>query len=188
MNLANKLTISRFFIIPIMLLLTVNWMDWQTQIVFLELTLSQFIFAILFLLASFTDFLDGYIARKTNTITTFGKFLDPIADKALVITAMIYLVALGEFTVWVVSVVVLREFIVSGLRLVAVEKKHVISAGNLGKQKTLWTMVALLYYLFNLQQLSQGFGNALVWLFVILTIISGYEYVYKNRALLNDFK
>jgi CDP-diacylglycerol--glycerol-3-phosphate 3-phosphatidyltransferase len=150
--------------------------------------LSQFIFAVLFLIASFTDFLDGYIARKTNTITTFGKFLDPIADKALVITAMIYLVSLNEFSVWVVSIVVLREFIVSGLRLVAVEKNHVISAGNLGKQKTLWTMVALIYYLFNLQQFSQLVGSVLVWMFVILTIISGIDYVYKNRSLLNDFK
>ena len=184
MNLANKLTISRFLIIPIMLVLTLDIHPYLSEEIFLNLTRSQFMFSILFVIASFTDFLDGYIARKTNTITTFGKFLDPIADKALVVTAMIYLISLGLFEVWVVSLIVLREFLVSGLRLVAVEKQKVIAAGKLGKQKTLWTMLAIVYYLLNLQTLNLLIGQVLIGLMLILTVISGIEYIYKNKDVL----
>lgn len=167
-----------------MLVLTVDIHPYLAEELFLNLSRSQLIFSILFVLASFTDFLDGYIARKTNTITTFGKFLDPIADKALVVTAMIYLVSLGLFEVWVVSLIVLREFLVSGLRLVAVEKQKVIAAGKLGKQKTFWTMLALLYYLMNFQTLNLLTGQILIALMLILTIISGIEYIYKNKDVL----
>jgi CDP-diacylglycerol---glycerol-3-phosphate 3-phosphatidyltransferase len=188
MNLANKLTLSRIFLIPLMLLFTVDIIPWFQERFILDIKNGQLIFAIIFIIASITDFLDGYIARKTNTITTFGKFLDPIADKALVVTAMVYLVAIGEFSVWIVSMIVLREFLVSGVRLVAVEKQKVIAAGKLGKQKTLWTILALLFYLLNLQQFSQLAGMILVYMMFILTMISGIEYIYKNRALLLENK
>jgi CDP-diacylglycerol---glycerol-3-phosphate 3-phosphatidyltransferase len=188
MNLANKLTLSRIFLIPLMLIFTVDIIPWQQEKLILDITNSQLIFSIIFIIASITDFLDGYIARKTKTITTFGKFLDPIADKALVVTAMVYLVAIGDFSVWVVSMIVLREFLVSGVRLVAVEKQKVIAAGNLGKQKTLWTIIALLFYLFNLQQFSELAGMILVSMMFILTMVSGLEYIYKNRALLLENK
>jgi CDP-diacylglycerol---glycerol-3-phosphate 3-phosphatidyltransferase len=101
---------------------------------------------------------------------------------------MVYLVAIGDFSVWVVSMIVLREFLVSGVRLVAVEKQKVIAAGNLGKQKTLWTIIALLFYLFNLQQFSELAGMILVSMMFILTMVSGLEYIYKNRALLLENK
>jgi CDP-diacylglycerol--glycerol-3-phosphate 3-phosphatidyltransferase len=188
MNLANKLTLSRIFLIPLMLLFTIDIIPWSQERLVLDISNNQIVFTIIFIIASITDFLDGYIARKTHTITTFGKFLDPIADKALVVTAMVYLVSIGEFSVWIVSMIVLREFLVSGVRLVAVEKQKVIAAGRLGKQKTLWTIFALLFYLLNLQQFSQLVGMVLVYMMFILTMISGIEYVYKNRALLLENK
>jgi CDP-diacylglycerol--glycerol-3-phosphate 3-phosphatidyltransferase len=184
MNLANKLTISRFLIIPIMLILTIDLHPFfkENSSIF-NLTYGQLIISILFIIASFTDFLDGYIARKTNSITTFGKFLDPIADKALVVTVMIYLVSTGDFQVWIISLIVLREFLVSGLRLVAVEKNIVIAAGKLGKQKTFWTMLSLAYYLFNFQEYNDLLGQVLVYIMLILTLVSGIEYIYKNKQV-----
>jgi CDP-diacylglycerol---glycerol-3-phosphate 3-phosphatidyltransferase len=188
MNLANKLTLSRIFLIPLMLIFTIDIIPWQQQTLILDISNSQLVFSIIFIVASITDFLDGYIARKTQTITTFGKFLDPIADKALVVTAMVYLVSIGSFSVWIVSLIVLREFLVSGVRLVAVEKQKVIAASRLGKQKTLWTIVTLLFYLFNLSQFSQVLGTILIAFMFFLTMISGLEYIYKNKALLLENK
>ena len=188
MNLANKLTLSRFVIIPIMVII-VYIQPLDDPIGFLGLSIEQFIISILFFLSAFTDYLDGYIARKTHTITIFGKFLDPIADKALVLTALTYLLYLGDMPYWVIVIIFLREFIVSGLRLVAVESKKVIAAGNLGKQKTAWTMFAIMFFLLNLQQFSIIVSQILIFIFVSLTILSGLEYLYHNKTLFkNSFK
>lgn len=188
MNLANKLTLSRFVIIPIMVII-VYIQPLDDPIGFLGLSIEQFIISILFFLSAFTDYLDGYIARKTNTITIFGKFLDPIADKALVLTALTYLLYLGDIPYWVIVIIFLREFIVSGLRLVAVESKKVIAAGNLGKQKTAWTMFAIMFFLLNLQQFSIIVSQILIFIFVSLTVLSGLEYVYHHKTLFkNSFK
>lgn len=188
LNLANKLTLSRFIVIPIMVI--VVYIDLFDQSVgFLNLSIEQFIISVLFFLSALTDYLDGYIARKTNTITVFGKFLDPIADKALVLTALTYLLYLGDMPYWVIVIIFLREFIVSGLRLVAVESKKVIAAGNLGKQKTAWTMFAIMFFLLNLQQFSTIISSILIFIFVSLTILSGFEYVYHHKTLFkNSFK
>ena len=156
---------------------------------FLNLTVEQFIISILFFLSALTDYFDGYIARKTNTTTVFGKFLDPIADKALVLTALTYLLYLGDMPYWVIVIIFVREFIVSGLRLVAAESNKVIAAGNLGKQKTAWTMFAIMFFLLNLQQFSVTISYFLIFIFVTLTVLSGIEYIYHHKTLFkNSFK
>jgi CDP-diacylglycerol--glycerol-3-phosphate 3-phosphatidyltransferase len=188
LNLANNLTLSRFIIIPIMVIIV--YIDRFDQSVgFLNLTVEQFIISILFFLSALTDYFDGYIARKTNTTTVFGKFLDPIADKALVLTALTYLLYLGDMPYWVIVIIFVREFIVSGLRLVAAESNKVIAAGNLGKQKTAWTMFAIMFFLLNLQQFSVTISYFLIFIFVTLTVLSGIEYIYHHKTLFkNSFK
>src|SRR5690606_41580574 len=116
----------------------------QMSTAFINMSVGQIIFALIFVIASFTDFLDGYIARKYNQITTFGKFLDPIADKVLVFAALYYLMVLmpDRVAIWSVVIIMIREFAVTGVRLLAVERGHVIAASKLGKYKTATTMVA----------------------------------------------
>lgn len=187
MNLANKLTLSRFIMIPVMLVV-VNIPSFQAQEAFWTLTLAELLFAILFLIASFTDFLDGYIARKTQTITTFGKFLDPIADKVLVLTAFSFLVFHQLVPIWIIVTIIMREFIVSGLRLIAVEEKIVIAASALGKYKTAWTMITLTFYLFEGYGWNDLVGQILLWMTMVLTIASGLEYIMKYRRLFKKIK
>lgn len=150
MTTANKLTILRILLIPVMIsVLYIDALVIDTE--FLNMTVQQIIFAGLFILASLTDFLDGYIARKYNQITTFGKFLDPIADKVLVFTALLYLMVQmpDRVAIWGVMVIIVREFLVTGVRLIAVEHGKVIAASHLGKYKTLTTMLAIIMFLFN---------------------------------------
>ena len=130
MNLANKLTIFRIILVPIMMI--IPFLNIQGE--FLEVSISYIIIDVIFIIASITDKLDGYIARSRNQITTFGKFLDPIADKILVIVAMLILVDGNQIPYWIPAIVVIREFIVSGYRLVAVQKDgNVIAASIWGK-------------------------------------------------------
>lgn len=151
---------------------------------FWTLNLSELIFALLFFIASFTDFLDGYIARKTNTITTFGKFLDPIADKVLVLTVFSYLIFIQVVPIWMIVVVIVREFSVSGLRLIAVEQNVVISASRLGKYKTAWTMMTLFFFLLEGYNWNELIAQMLLWITMFLTILSGLEYFYKFKNLI----
>ena len=155
---------------------------------FWSLSVSQFVFALLFLIASFTDFLDGYIARKTNTITTFGKFLDPIADKVLVLTVFSYLLFIQVVPIWMMVVVIIREFSVSGLRLIAVEKDVVIAAIQSGKYKTAWTMMTLFFFLLEGYNWNELVASILLWITMVLTIISGLEYFYKFRSVVKENK
>ena len=141
MNLANKLTIFRIILVPLMII--VPFFGIQGEI--LKVPITCIILDLIFAIASITDKLDGYIARSRNQITTFGKFLDPIADKVLVVTAMIILVEMGKLPAWIPSIVVFREFIVSGYRLIAVESNgKVIPANIWGKLKTVTQMVAII--------------------------------------------
>ena len=144
MNLANKLTIVRIILVPIMLI--VGIVDRLVGIPgnLLGITSAFWIMGLIFVVASITDKLDGYIARSRNQITTFGKFLDPIADKILVLTAMIIFVEYGKLPAWIPVVVMFREFLVSGMRLVAAGKGTVIAASVWGKLKTVTQMVALI--------------------------------------------
>jgi CDP-diacylglycerol--glycerol-3-phosphate 3-phosphatidyltransferase len=191
MTTANKLTILRILLIPVMI--SVLYIDALViDTAFLNMTVQQIIFAGLFILASLTDFLDGYIARKYNQITTFGKFLDPIADKVLVFTALLYLMVQmpDRVAIWGVMVIIVREFLVTGVRLIAVEHGKVIAASHLGKYKTLTTMLAIIMFLFNDFGLTLIHPN-LVWvtnivyyIAIFFTVWSGFDYLYKNREII----
>ena len=141
MNLANKLTIFRIVLVPLMIIVT--FFNWQGE--FLGIPTVAWILNLIFIIASITDKLDGYIARSRNQVTTVGKFLDPLADKILVLTAMIMLVEMGRLPAWIPVIVLAREFIVSGYRLIAVEKGgKVIAASVWGKLKTVTQMIAII--------------------------------------------
>ena len=140
MNLPNKITIIRIFLVPIMLLVPLLGITGET---FWGASLENITILIIFLIASITDFLDGYLARKNNMVTNFGKFLDPIADKLLVITALIMLVEQGTIPSWIPIIIVAREFMVSGIRMLAAGKGNVIAASMLGKIKTVSQIIAI---------------------------------------------
>lgn len=182
MTLPNKLTLSRIVAIPIMVIILVIE-PFQTINTVFSLNLAQLLFAILFVIASFTDFLDGYLARKNNQVTTFGKFTDPIADKLLVITAFLYLQTEQRVFWWMTLIVVAREFIVTGIRLLAVEKGKVIAASKFGKIKMVSTVIALVFLLFNNFGLTHWIGDILLWIALAATVLSGVEYFYKNKHL-----
>ena len=178
MNLPNKLTLMRVILIPVYLVL------WH-----LDFAYNNYAALAVFIVASLTDFLDGHIARKYNLVTDFGKFMDPLADKMLVLTSMTCFCAMGRFPDWALVIVMAREFAVSGLRLVAVDNGRVIAAGWSGKVKTASTMVCLcLMHLYTPTPLS-GMPNYLDWVciavIVAATLYSGVEYFVKNRDVLN---
>ena len=195
MNLANKLTIVRMILVPIMV--CIPFIPLKTEI--LGIPLTYILINIIFILASVTDKLDGYIARSRNEITTFGKFLDPLADKILVLSAMLLLVEMQKLPAWIPIVVLAREFIVSGYRLIAVEKGgKVIAASVWGKLKTVTQMIAIILAYIDIQPFAecftgnlQGFAfvlNLVATLFmivsVIATIFSGYDYLKNGKDLL----
>ena len=170
---ANKITVLRIILIPFFLLF--------------EYTGKPYIAFALFVIASLTDLLDGYIARTYNQITVFGKFMDPLADKMLVLAAMCYLIEAGIMPGWAVAVVLFREFAVSGLRLVAAEQNVVIAAAQSGKFKTACTMVCLCILLFLLNRTPGWINLVCTVLIVATTLWSGFEYFQKNfRVLTTD--
>ena len=199
MNLANKLTIFRIILVPVMMLIPVLGLQGELW----EISLTYLIMDFIFILASLTDKLDGYIARSRNQITTFGKFLDPIADKILVIVAMLILVEVDKIPYWIPAIVVIREFMVSGYRLVAVEKSgNVIAASIWGKIKTATQMVGIALAFIDKNvfgaictQNLTGFDfilNLVVTIMlsvsVIATIISGIDYLKGSKELFKDSK
>lgn len=181
MTLPNKLTFLRIFIIPVMII--IYYIPYlRDNVIFWNITLANFINLLLFMLASFTDFLDGTIARKHNLVTTFGKFADPLADKMLVFTAMTMFVAAQVLPVWVFVVIIIREFMVSGIRMVAVESGKVIAASKLGKLKTATTMFALvLMFVYQINSVVELVSQIGMYIACALTVISGIEYFWKNR-------
>ena len=194
MNLANKLTLFRIILVPVILLIPL--LNLQGELWGIPLT--YLIIDLIFILASLTDKLDGYIARSRNQITTFGKFLDPIADKILVIVAMLILVEAGRLPAWIPAIVVIREFIVSGYRLVAVEKSgKVIAASIWGKIKTATQMVGLTVAFIDVNSFGAIFSGNLTGLAfginlittvflgvsVIATISSGIDYLKGSKEL-----
>ena len=181
MNLPNKLTLVRVGMIPVFLVVLMGG--------FLDMQTARIAAVAIFALASFTDFLDGYIARKYKLITNFGKFMDPLADKLLVCAALVAMVALGDIAAWVVIVIISREFLVTGLRLIAVEQGAVLAAGVWGKLKTVSQMLMIMLVLLSIQiPVVQVVGQALIWLSAALTVVSGVEYFVKNIHVIKDVK
>lgn len=194
MTLPNKLTIGRICAIPaIIIVACIPYLN--RHMAFAHVSIANLINVIIFALASATDFLDGHIARKHNLVTTFGKFADPLADKCLVLTSLLILMNNGvarignEFLtlvpMWAVAIILLRELIVSGVRLVAAERGDVIAAGWAGKVKTFVTMIAIIVvFLGGIHNVIAVIGLILMYISVILTIYSGVEYVYNSRKII----
>ena len=174
MNTANKLTILRVFMIPVFLL-----------VLYLDVPNANYRALAIFVIASLTDTLDGYIARHYNQTTDFGKFMDPLADKCLVTAAMLWFVEIGQMPAWALLVVIIREFGVSGLRMVAADKGRVIAAGWSGKVKTASTMVCIVLMFL---PIPAELNLACVAVIVLTTIYSGVEYFVKNRDVISEIK
>ncbi|MFX3616689.1 MAG: CDP-diacylglycerol--glycerol-3-phosphate 3-phosphatidyltransferase [Sporolactobacillus sp.] len=187
MNLANKLTVSRMIMIPAFLIFLLAPLSLGTLGAGnFQLPVAQLIAGILFILASFTDWLDGQIARKRHLVTNFGKLMDPLADKLLVMSAFVSLAGIGTMASWMVILILAREFAVTGLRLIAVEEGDVIAASKIAKWKTFSQMLAIILFLFNNIPFGvNGFPLDLIilWIAVILTVLSGADYFYKNREI-----
>ena len=197
MNLPNKLTIFRIILIPIMVIIPFLGITGTIS----GIPISWIIIDLIFILASITDKLDGYLARKNNQITTFGKFLDPLADKILVLAAMTMLVEMTKLPAWIPIIVLTREFMVSGYRLVAVEKGgKVIAASKWGKLKTVTQMIAIILAFVDLNPFGECFSGTLqggdlilniivtgmMIIQTIATIFSGLDYMKGAKKLMKD--
>ena len=195
MNLPNKLTLFRVIMIPFFvyfMLAPIYYPAGSFMYLILPsamVSAANYIAVIIFIVASFTDFLDGYLARRDGLVTNFGKFMDPLADKLLVSSALICLIQSGQLPAWVVVVIISREFIISGFRLIASDNGVVIAASYWGKFKTVTQMIMVIALILNIQHpLFILFANILIWLSVILTIVSLVDYVVKNIDVLKDQK
>lgn len=191
MNLPNKLTFLRLLLIPFFLVLTVVPFDWgSVTLLGSEMDLALLLATIIFIVASFTDWLDGYIARRDNLVTNFGKFADPLADKLLVASALIVLIELGLAPAWVVAIIISRELAVTGLRLLLVEEGGtVLAAAWPGKIKTVTQFLAVIFLLVNdfpFAWTGIPIGQILLYVSLIATIYSGYDYFYNARHLFAD--
>lgn len=180
MNLPNKLTLFRVILIPFFVLFLLIDPSNSTY---------RLIADAIFIVASLTDMLDGKIARKYNLVTNFGKFMDPLADKLLVCSAMICLISTGQLYAWIVIIIVAREFIISGFRLIAVENGVVIAANMWGKCKTVSQMIMIIVLVANFDfAIWQIFGQILIWLSLVLTVISLVVYIVQNKSVLKEQK
>ena len=177
MNLPNKLTTLRVIMIPFF----VFFLLWQNG----ENRTFRMIALALFIIASLTDLLDGKIARKYNLVTNFGKFMDPLADKLLVCSALICLIELNALPAWMVIIIISREFIISGFRLISSDNGVVIAASYWGKFKTTFQMVSVVLLILDIPALA--FVTTLcVWIALLLTIVSLVDYIYKNHKILTE--
>ena len=183
MNVANKLTLARIIMIPFFLFFLLNQKDFLPFYIPAIEPYCKWIALAIFILASITDALDGKIARKYNMITDFGKFMDPLADKLLVNLALIGLMALGKVNIWLVMLIIARDFIITGFRLVAAEKGCVIAASIWGKVKTAAQMVMVGFLIMDIAEIRMV-GIVLQWLVCLLTVISLVDYIVKNRSIL----
>ena len=177
MNLPNKLTLFRVILIPFFIVaLLVNTIPY-----------NDYIALAIFIIASFTDMLDGKIARKYNLVTDFGKFMDPLADKLLVCSALICLIELNRISAWMVIIIIAREFIISGFRLIASDNGVVIAASYWGKFKTVFQMIAVCLMIVNIEAISM-ITQIIVWIAIILTVVSLVDYMVKNKDILKAYK
>ncbi len=190
MNLPNKLTIFRVvLILPFVVLLlgeSSGW-GWYQTIFGGIMEYVDYIALAIFIIASLTDLLDGKIARKYNLVTNFGKFMDPLADKLLVSAAMIALVDLKRIPAWIVIIIISREFIISGFRLIASDNHVVIAASYWGKFKTTFQMVMVCLMIADIPQL-QMLTDLVMWIALILTVVSLVDYLIKNKGVMSEQK
>lgn len=176
MNLPNKLSIIRVALIPVIVVL-----------LYQQSVACRIIAGALFIIASLTDFLDGYIARKYNLVTNFGKFIDPVADKLLVLTTLIMLLHRGQTEAWIIIIILCRELAVDGLRLVAVTQGKVIAASPFGKIKTTCQMIMITAaILLNQSAFSTWYMIILTAAAVVMTLFSAVDYFVKNRAVFSE--
>ena len=180
MNLPNKLALFRVLLIPFFVFFLLA--------PFFE-GYGNYIAVAIFIIASLTDFLDGKIARKYNLVTNFGKFMDPLADKLLVCSAMICLISTGQLPAWIVIIIISREFIISGFRLIASDNGVVIAASYWGKFKTTFQMLMVIVLILNIEHpVFEVIGTVLIYVSLALTIISLIDYIIKNKDVLKDQK
>ena len=175
MNLPNKLTTFRVVLIPFFIFFL------MTELI----PYSKWIALAIFCIASLTDFFDGYLARKWNMVTNFGKFMDPLADKLLFCSAIIAFTAMDRMPAWIVIIIVAREFIISGFRLIAAEKGVVIAASYWGKFKTASQMFMIILFIINIDALFIP-GQVLMYIALALTVISLLDYIIKNKDVMKD--
>ena len=188
MNLPNKLTVFRvILIVPFVLLLLGGHAQWGWFMAFFGgiADYVDYIALGIFIIASLTDMLDGKIARKYNLVTNFGKFMDPLADKLLVCSALICLIELGRIPAWIVIIIISREFIISGFRLVAADNRVVIAASYWGKFKTTFQMIMVCLMIANIEALAI-LTQIVMWVAVVLTVVSLVDYLVKNKGVLLD--
>ena len=175
MNLPNKLTVLRVIMVPFFVLFMLTDLGGDA---------NKWIALAIFAIASLTDMLDGKIARARNLVTNFGKFMDPLADKLLVCSAMICMITTGQLAAWIVIIIIAREFIISGFRLVAADAGIVIAASYWGKFKTVAQMAMIIILLADFGGVFDVIGNILIWVSLVLTIVSLVDYVKKNIQVL----
>lgn len=178
MNLANKITLLRVLLVPVFVV-----------VFYLDIPFNSYLAAVIFIIASLTDALDGHIARSRNLITNFGKFADPLADKVLAAAALIVLVGAGKAPAWIVIVIIAREFAISGFRIIAASEGITIAASKWGKAKTVSQLSAIILLLMNnlpFSYLRIPMDIIMLYLALILTIISGADYIIKNHHILSS--
>ena len=176
MNTPNKLTIARMIIVPFLVIFLLT--GWGGEA-------NRYISLTLFVVASVTDWFDGYLARKNNLVTNFGKFMDPLADKLLVCSAMICMIELNRLPAWFVIIIIGREFIISGFRLIAAENGIVIAANYWGKFKTASQMIMIILLILHFDGIFVILEQIFIWLSLALTIISLITYIWQNRTVLS---
>ncbi len=177
MNLPNKITFSRVFLVPVFIIMF-----------YIDIPNNQTYAGIIFIIAALTDMLDGYIARRDSLITNLGKFIDPLADKLLVSAALILLVEVGTIPAWVVIIIIAREFTITGFRIIAASEGVTIAASSLGKFKTITQLIAIVLLLFDnifFERFNIPMDQILLYISLIFTVLSGYDYIYKNIKTLN---
>ena len=176
MNTPNKLTVARMIMVPFLVVFMLT--EWGGEA-------NRYISVGIFIAASVTDWFDGYLARKNNLVTNFGKFMDPLADKLLVCSALICLIELDKLPAWIVIIIIAREFIISGFRLIAAENGVVIAANYWGKYKTVSQMLMIILLILNFGGIFDVIETILNWLSLALTVISLLTYIMQNRKVLS---